>query len=61
MSARTPQMTRRGAPALPEPADKARSVESMFDRIAPRYDALNRALTFRMDVRWRRATVAALE
>jgi demethylmenaquinone methyltransferase/2-methoxy-6-polyprenyl-1,4-benzoquinol methylase len=61
MSARTPQMTRRGAPALPDPADKARSVESMFDRIAPRYDALNRALTFRMDVGWRRATVAALE
>ena len=48
------------APALPEPADKARSVESMFDRIAPRYDALNRALTFRMDVGWRRATVDAL-
>jgi demethylmenaquinone methyltransferase/2-methoxy-6-polyprenyl-1,4-benzoquinol methylase len=46
---------------LPAPAEKARSVESMFDRIAPRYDALNRALTFRMDVSWRKAAVAALD
>jgi demethylmenaquinone methyltransferase/2-methoxy-6-polyprenyl-1,4-benzoquinol methylase len=46
--------------ALPSSGDKARTVEAMFDRIAPRYDVLNRALTFRMDVRWRRATVAAL-
>jgi demethylmenaquinone methyltransferase/2-methoxy-6-polyprenyl-1,4-benzoquinol methylase len=46
--------------ALPAAADKARAVEDMFDRIAPRYDALNRALTFRMDVGWRRATVDAL-
>jgi demethylmenaquinone methyltransferase/2-methoxy-6-polyprenyl-1,4-benzoquinol methylase len=46
---------------LPAPAEKARTVESMFDRIAPRYDALNRALTFRMDVGWRKAAVAALD
>ena len=32
----------------------------MFDRIAPRYDLLNRILTFGMDVGWRRRTVAAL-
>ena len=32
----------------------------MFDQIAPRYDLMNRLLTFRMDVGWRRRTVSAL-
>jgi demethylmenaquinone methyltransferase/2-methoxy-6-polyprenyl-1,4-benzoquinol methylase len=32
----------------------------MFDRIAPHYDFLNRLLSLRQDVRWRRALVAAL-
>src|SRR5262245_34972522 len=32
----------------------------MFDRIAPRYDLLNRILTLGMDVGWRRETVASL-
>ena len=32
----------------------------MFDEIAPRYDLLNRLLTFRLDTRWRRLAVAAL-
>ncbi len=45
---------------LPADEDKARAVEAMFDRIAPRYDLLNRALTFRMDVHWRRRAVGAL-
>src|SRR5215217_5258016 len=32
----------------------------MFDTIAPRYDLVNRVMTFRMDVRWHRLTVDAL-
>jgi len=46
---------------LPTGAEKARVVEQMFDRIAPRYDLLNRLLTFRMDVAWRRAAVNSLQ
>ena len=46
---------------LPTGEEKARVVEEMFDRIAPRYDLLNRLLTFRMDVGWRRTAVAALD
>jgi demethylmenaquinone methyltransferase/2-methoxy-6-polyprenyl-1,4-benzoquinol methylase len=33
----------------------------MFDAIAPRYDLVNRVMTFRMDVGWRHRTVAALQ
>ena len=33
----------------------------MFDAIAPRYDLVNRIMTFRLDVRWRRRAVRALE
>jgi len=32
----------------------------MFDVIAPRYDLVNRIMTFRMDVGWRRRTVSSL-
>jgi demethylmenaquinone methyltransferase/2-methoxy-6-polyprenyl-1,4-benzoquinol methylase len=32
----------------------------MFDRIAPRYDLVNRVMTFGLDVRWRRRTVHSL-
>lgn len=43
---------------LPRPENKAEFVEAMFDRIAPRYDLLNRICTFRLDQRWRRRAVA---
>lgn len=45
---------------LPEGEEKVTAVRGMFDAIAPRYDLVNRIMTFRMDVRWRRRTVAAL-
>ena len=45
---------------LPQGEDKAIAVERMFDQIAPRYDLVNRLMTFRMDVGWRRRTVKAL-
>jgi demethylmenaquinone methyltransferase/2-methoxy-6-polyprenyl-1,4-benzoquinol methylase len=32
----------------------------MFDAIAPRYDLVNRVMTFRLDVRWRKRTVRSL-
>jgi len=42
---------------LPEGEEKRAAVRSMFDTIAPRYDLVNRLLTFRMDVGWRRKTI----
>jgi demethylmenaquinone methyltransferase / 2-methoxy-6-polyprenyl-1,4-benzoquinol methylase len=45
---------------LPTGEDKTRSVQAMFDTIAPRYDLVNRVMTFRMDVGWRRRTVSSL-
>jgi demethylmenaquinone methyltransferase/2-methoxy-6-polyprenyl-1,4-benzoquinol methylase len=48
------------AEQLPQGDEKVRAVRSMFDTIAPRYDLVNRVMTFRMDVRWRRRTVRDL-
>jgi demethylmenaquinone methyltransferase/2-methoxy-6-polyprenyl-1,4-benzoquinol methylase len=45
---------------LPQGADKVRAVRQMFDTIAPRYDLVNRIMTFRLDVRWRRRAVRQL-
>lgn len=45
---------------LPEGDEKRRAVRTMFDAIAPRYDLVNRTMTFRMDVGWRRRTVREL-
>ena len=50
-----------GAAPLPEGDEKVRAVRTMFDAIAPRYDLVNRVMTFRLDVGWRRAAVRALQ
>jgi len=48
-------------PDLPTGDEKAEKVQGMFDRIAPKYDFVNRIMTFRLDVRWRKKTVEALQ
>lgn len=45
---------------LPTGREKTAQVRSMFDAIAPRYDLVNRVMTFGLDLRWRRQAVHAL-
>jgi demethylmenaquinone methyltransferase / 2-methoxy-6-polyprenyl-1,4-benzoquinol methylase len=45
---------------LPTGQAKSEAVRSMFDTISGRYDLVNRVMTFRMDVGWRKKTVTAL-
>jgi len=45
---------------LPTGAEKHRAVRQMFDTIAPRYEMVNRVMTFGLDARWRRRAVTSL-
>ena len=45
---------------LPQGEAKAKVVQNMFDAIAPRYDMVNRIMTFRLDTRWRKIAVRKL-
>lgn len=53
-------MTAEGSRPLPHGEDKARAVRGLFDTVSPRYDLVNRVMTFGMDVGWRRRAVREL-
>jgi demethylmenaquinone methyltransferase/2-methoxy-6-polyprenyl-1,4-benzoquinol methylase len=57
-AARAPVLGRDGS--LPQGDEKRRAVDDMFDRVAPRYDRMNRVISLGLDRRWRKHTVTSL-
>ncbi len=45
---------------LPHGAEKVVAVQEMFDAIAPRYNFVNRLMTFGLDRKWRKRTIESL-
>lgn len=60
MTAKTGKRDKWDREDLPKGAEKVEAVREMFDAIASRYDFVNRLMTFRLDTRWRKKTVSAL-
>lgn len=60
MTAKTGKRDKWDREDLPKGAEKVEAVREMFDAIAPRYDFVNRLMTFRLDTRWRKKTVSSL-
>lgn len=40
---------------------KHKQIEQMFDNIAPAYDSMNRFMSFRLDIKWRRKSLEYLQ
>ena len=60
MTRKHPEKASWDTEALPQGDEKQQMVRTMFDAIAPRYDLVNRIMTFRLDVRWRKKAVKDL-
>lgn len=53
-------LSTRSTERLPRGDRKRVAIEAMFDRIAPRYDRMNRVISLGQDARWRRRAVELL-